>query len=416
MWMFMKQVESNLNQYKFGRKIGTGTFGEVRIATRRNTGEDVAVKVVRESKADPQKLQREIALQRRQDHQHVVKIHEVVRDLTGNTYIVMELVSGGDLFDYVFQQARLSECEARRIFQQIIAGVEHCHAKGVVHRDLKPENIFMDSAKNVKIGDFGFAEEMVQGELLHTSCGSPDYVAPELLYKNCAYEGPEVDVWSCGVILYALLCRKLPFEADTLHELLQVVKRGTYDVPAFVADDARDLLARMLCLVPQQRISISAIRDHPWFAQDLPPELAKKSPVPEAGYIRKAGPVASVENAALQKSICSTKKDTRYDFGASALPHFCIHCGKPVLNRGCKSCEENVCRQCFANHNCPMRGILPNKLPCKLLPVQQQWQVISTSVWSRFVVFFVEGIDCFQSILRRWPRISQGCVSREIPS
>jgi serine/threonine protein kinase len=281
----------------------------------------------------------------------------------------------------------MGECEARRIFQQIIAGVEHCHENRVAHRDLKPENIFLDKDRNVKIGDFGLSGEMLEGASLRESCGSPNYAAPELFYKNCEYDGPEVDVWSCGVILYALLCNKLPFDADSIPELIRIIKRGKYSVPGFVSDDAKDLIAQMLCKDPKQRITTSAIRKHHWFAKDLPPELAKKSPVHEAvvavepesevpsQIIIEQEPAAPCGNSALLKAVCTTDefpqkcppptkprekfpwrlKDVRHDFGASLLPHFCTPCGKSVLNRGCEACGINLCRTCFDNHICPVQ-------------------------------------------------------------
>jgi serine/threonine protein kinase len=185
----------------------------------------------------------------------------------------MELVTGGDLFDYIVKHVRLPEEKARRIFQQIIAGVEHCHKNKVAHRDLKPENIFLDSHGNVKIGDFGFSGKMKAGELLTESCGSPNYAAPELFQKGCAYEGPEVDVWSCGVILYNLLCSKLPFDEPVMEDLVRKIEMGQYSTPWHMSTDAKDLISKMICVDPHQRISIAKIFEHPWFAQGLPPEM-----------------------------------------------------------------------------------------------------------------------------------------------
>jgi serine/threonine protein kinase len=266
-----------LDQYKIGQTIGKGTFGEVKVATHVAKDEKVAIKIIRNDKVDPERLHREIDLQMRLHHQHVVNIREVFQQ-DGKTYIVMELVAGGDLFDHIVKQPRMKETTARRIFQQVIAGVEHCHQNGVAHRDLKPENIFMDSNGNVTIGDFGLSGDMREGIKLTDSCGSPNYAAPELLYKNCIYDGPEVDVWSCGVILFALLCNRLPFDADSVPELLRLIKKGKYKIPGYVSDGANDLLSKMLCVEVENRISIDGIRQHPWFAEGIPPSLFKARP------------------------------------------------------------------------------------------------------------------------------------------
>jgi 5'-AMP-activated protein kinase catalytic alpha subunit len=202
-----------------------------------------------------------------------VKVIDVL-DIDDSMYIVMEQVTGGDLFDYLVKHVRLKEDEARRLFQQIIDGVDHCHSARVVHRDLKAENILLDEDKNVKIADFGFAAQMTPGEPLTKSCGSPNYAAPELLYKGCSYEGPEIDVWSCGVILYALLTIRLPFDAPNIPDLFRLIKKGSYTVPGHVSEDAKDLISRMLAIDPKDRISIAEIKQHKWFSVGLPKEEA----------------------------------------------------------------------------------------------------------------------------------------------
>jgi serine/threonine protein kinase len=267
--------EGGLDQYELGKTVGIGTFGKVKAAVHVATGEQVAIKIIQKGKTDPQALQHEIELQGRLNHQHIVHVHEVFEQ-DSSTYIVMEFASGGHLFDYLAKHPRMSEDDARRIFQQVIAGVEHCHENHVAHRDLKLENILIDNAKNVKIGDFGVSGDIVENELLRDACGSPNYAAPELLYKDCAYEGPEVDVWSCGVILYALLCKNLPFYANSTPDLMRLIKKGKYNVPGYVSEQATDLLSKMLCVQVTKRITITGIRQHPWFTQDLPERLAKK--------------------------------------------------------------------------------------------------------------------------------------------
>lgn len=249
--------------YALGDILGKGTFGEVKVATRLDTGERLAVKILSTSKTPLQELEGEI-LHQRLSHQHVVRIHEIIKQ-SELTFIVMELASGGDLLEHL-KGGRVPEQEARRIFQQIVAGVEHSHKQGIAHRDLKCENIFMDGACNVKIGDFGFSKEMRQGELLRERVGTPFYAAPELLSgRSCAYKGPEVDVWACGVILYRLLVGAFPFQHTSEAELFDLIRKGQYSMPAFVSNDAKDLIAGILTVDRAQRISLLGIQEHRWF-------------------------------------------------------------------------------------------------------------------------------------------------------
>ncbi|ETV90989.1 CAMK/CAMKL/AMPK protein kinase, variant 1 [Aphanomyces invadans] len=186
--------------------------------------------------------------------------------------MVLEYVAGGELFDYIVSKGRLSPDEARHFFHQIVSGVEYCHFHRVVHRDLKPENLLLDGDNNVKIADFGLSNTMKDGEFLRTSCGSPNYAAPEVISGNL-YAGPEVDVWSCGVILYALLCGALPFDDESIPNLFKKIRGGMYSLPSHLSDDARDLIPRMLVVDPMKRITIPEIRQHPWFQTNLPPYL-----------------------------------------------------------------------------------------------------------------------------------------------
>jgi len=155
------------------------------------------------------------------------------------------------------------------VFQQIIAGIEYCHGQRVAHRDLKPENILLDDAGNIKIADFGLSNLIRDGDFLKTSCGSPNYAAPEVVSGNL-YGGPEVDVWSCGVILFALLVGSLPFDEDNIPSLFRKIKAGAYTVPSYLSVSAQDLISKMLVVSPIERITIPEIRKHPFFLSELP--------------------------------------------------------------------------------------------------------------------------------------------------
>lgn len=162
----------------------------------------------------------------------------------------MEYASGGELFDYIVQNQRLKEREACKFFQQIIQGVEYVHELGVVHRDLKPENLLIDHEKNIKLVDFGLSNTYKEGETLKTACGSPCYAAPEMIAGH-RYEGLGVDIWSCGVILYAMICGFLPFEDPDTAKLYSKILSGEYTMPKFVSKDARDLIKKILNTEPE---------------------------------------------------------------------------------------------------------------------------------------------------------------------
>jgi len=180
--------------------------------------------------------------------------------------------AGGELFDYIVQHGKMKENEARRFFQQMLCAVEYCHRHKIVHRDLKPENLLLDENLNVKIADFGLSNIMTDGNFLKTSCGSPNYAAPEVIGGKL-YAGPEVDVWSCGVILYVLLVGRLPFDDEHIPSLFAKIARGTYVVPTWMSQGAAGLIKKMLVVNPVQRATIEDIRQDPWFMTDLPAYL-----------------------------------------------------------------------------------------------------------------------------------------------
>ncbi|KAE8797000.1 SnRK1 alpha subunit [Hordeum vulgare] len=260
-----------------------GTFGKVIIAEHKLTRQKVAIKILNRSQMGAmemeEKANREIKILRlfiHFIHPHIIRVYEVI-ETPKDIFVVMEYCNNGDLLDYIVEKGRLHEYEARRIFQQIISGVEYCHRNMVVHRDLKPENLLLDSKYNVKLADFGLSNVMHDGHFLKTSCGSLNYAAPEVI-SGKLYPGPEIDVWSCGVVLYALVCGAVPFDDDNIPNLFKKIKGGTYILPIHLSDLVRDLIPRILVVDPMKRITIREIRKHPWFQSRLPRYLAVPPP------------------------------------------------------------------------------------------------------------------------------------------
>ncbi|CAG5117787.1 unnamed protein product [Candidula unifasciata] len=268
-------AQVKIGHYILGDTLGVGTFGKVKIATHQLTGHKVAVKILNRQKIKNLdvvgKIRREIQNLKLFRHPHIIKLYQVISTPT-DIFMVMEHVAGGELFDYIVKHGRLKEPEARRFFQQIISGVDYCHRHMVVHRDLKPENLLLDSNNNVKIADFGLSNMMTDGEFLRTSCGSPNYAAPEVI-SGKLYAGPEVDIWSCGVILYALLCGTLPFDDEHVPTLFRKIKSGIFAIPEYLNKDVVSLLCHMLQVDPVKRATIKDIREYDWFKKDLPDYL-----------------------------------------------------------------------------------------------------------------------------------------------
>eukprot|EP00271_Cylindrocystis_brebissonii_P002744 TRINITY_DN13544_c0_g1_i1.p1 TRINITY_DN13544_c0_g1~~TRINITY_DN13544_c0_g1_i1.p1 ORF type:complete len:540 (+),score=102.80 TRINITY_DN13544_c0_g1_i1:1027-2646(+) len=273
-------AEFYLPNYRLGKTLGIGSFGKVKVAEHVLTGHKVAIKILNRKKIKAmdmeEKVRREIKILRLFMHPHIIRLYEVI-ETPSDIFVVCEYVKSGELFDYIVEKGRLLEDEARRFFQQIISGVEYCHRNMVVHRDLKPENLLLDAKCNVKIADFGLSNIMRDGHFLKTSCGSPNYAAPEVI-SGRLYAGPEVDVWSCGVILYALLCGSLPFDDENIPNLFRKIKGGIYTLPSHLSPGARDLIPRMLLVDPMKRVTIPEIRQHNWFQAHLPRYLAVPPP------------------------------------------------------------------------------------------------------------------------------------------
>ncbi|XP_046655351.1 5'-AMP-activated protein kinase catalytic subunit alpha-2-like [Daphnia pulicaria] len=264
-----------IGHYALGETLGVGTFGKVKIGEHQLTGHKVAIKILNRQKIKNLdvvgKIRREIQNLKLFRHPHIIKLYQVISTPT-DIFMIMEYVSGGELFDYIVKHGKLKEHEARRFFQQIISGVDYCHRHMVVHRDLKPENLLLDSNLHVKIADFGLSNMMMDGEFLRTSCGSPNYAAPEVI-SGKLYAGPEVDVWSCGVILYALLCGTLPFDDEHVPTLFRKIKSGVFPIPDYLNKSVVNLLCHMLQVDPMKRATIDDVKKHEWFAKECPAYL-----------------------------------------------------------------------------------------------------------------------------------------------
>ncbi|KAF0911439.1 hypothetical protein E2562_008313 [Oryza meyeriana var. granulata] len=267
-----------LGRYELGRVLGQGTFAKVYYGRDLGSGDSVAIKVIdkarlRRTEGMVEQLRREISVMRMVRHPNVVGIREVLASRS-RVFVVMEYARGGELFSKV-ARGRLTEDHARRYFQQLVAAVGFCHSRGVAHRDLKPENLLLDEEGRLKVTDFGLAalpEQLRQDGLLHTQCGTPAYVAPEVLRKR-GYDGARADLWSCGVVLYVLLCGFLPFQHENYVKMYQKIFKGEYQVPPWVSGDARRLIARLLVVDPAKRISIPEIMRTPWFKKGFVPAV-----------------------------------------------------------------------------------------------------------------------------------------------
>ncbi|ESO04571.1 hypothetical protein HELRODRAFT_79002 [Helobdella robusta] len=251
--------------YRLEKTLGKGQTGLVKLGVHCVTGKKVAIKIVNREKLTESvlmKVEREIAIMKLIEHPHVLALYDIY-DNKKYLYLVLEHVSGGELFDYLVKKGRLPPKEARRFFRQIISALDFCHSHSVCHRDLKPENLLLDDKNNIKVADFGMASLQIEGSMLETSCGSPHYACPEVI-RGEKYDGRKADVWSSGVILYALLVGALPFDDDNLRQLLEKVKRGIFHIPHFVTMECQNLLRGMIEVEPNKRLTLQQIQKHPW--------------------------------------------------------------------------------------------------------------------------------------------------------
>ncbi|MBA0624270.1 hypothetical protein Godav_009658 [Gossypium davidsonii] len=258
-----------MHKYEFGRLLGQGNFAKVYYARNIKTSQSVAVKVIDKEKVLKvgmmDQTKREISVMSLVKHPNILELYEVMAS-KNKIYFVMEYAKGGELFKKV-SKGKLREDMARKYFQQLISAVDFCHSRGVYHRDLKPENLLLDENGILKVSDFGLsalAESKHQDGLLHTSCGTPAYVAPEVINRK-GYDGAKADIWSCGVILYVMLAGYLPFHDSNLIAIYRKISKAEYKFPNWFSPEVTKLLSRILNPNPKARISIAKIMTNPWF-------------------------------------------------------------------------------------------------------------------------------------------------------
>uniref|UniRef100_A0AC34FLG0 Protein kinase domain-containing protein n=1 Tax=Panagrolaimus sp. ES5 TaxID=591445 RepID=A0AC34FLG0_9BILA len=255
--------------YEVEGTIGRGNFAVVKIAKHRITRTDVAIKIVDKRRLDAEnltKVYREIEVLKKIRHPHIIKLYQVM-ETTNMLYLVTEYAPQGEIFDLIAKHGRLPESDAREKFWQIISAVDYLHNLGIVHRDLKAENLLLDSNLNIKLADFGFSNFYDKNDTLNTFCGSPPYAAPEV-FEGKRYNGPEIDIWSLGVVLYVLVCGVLPFEGPSLQLLRDRVLSGRIRIPFFMSSECENLIRRMLTVDPKKRPTIEQIKKHKWMKEN----------------------------------------------------------------------------------------------------------------------------------------------------
>ncbi|XP_019191370.1 PREDICTED: CBL-interacting serine/threonine-protein kinase 9 isoform X4 [Ipomoea nil] len=269
-------TRTRVGKYELGNTLGEGSFAKVKYATNLDSGESVAIKIIDRDRILRHKMvegiKREISTMKLIKHPNVLRIFEVLASKT-KIYIVLEYANGGELFDKIARHGRLKEDEARGYFQQLINAVDYCHSRGVYHRDLKPENLLLDSFGILKVSDFGLSalpKQVREDGLLHTACGTPNYVAPEVLADK-GYNGTSADVWSCGVILFVLMAGYLPFDEPNLTVLYRRIQKASFAFPSWFSSSSKKLIKRILDPNPVTRITIPEILKNDWFKKGYKP-------------------------------------------------------------------------------------------------------------------------------------------------
>jgi len=300
-----------MGRYEIGKQLGQGTFAKVFYARNLTTSQAVAIKMINKDKVMKvglmEQIKREISIMRLVKHPNVLQLFEVMASKS-KIYFVLEYAKGGELFNKIAKGGKLSEDAARKYFHQLISAVDYCHSRGVYHRDLKPENLLLDENENLKVSDFGLsalAESKRQDGLLHTTCGTPAYVAPEVLSRK-GYDGAKADIWSCGVILFVLVAGYLPFHDTNLIEMYRKISRAEFRCPRGFSAELKDLLHRILDPDPSTRISISRIKRSTWYKKPVEVNTKKnETETPENACTGEATTSGSTECSTSEGNQCS---------------------------------------------------------------------------------------------------------------
>ncbi|XP_044129629.1 serine/threonine-protein kinase SIK1-like [Bufo gargarizans] len=301
--------------YDIEGTLGKGNFAVVKLARHRVTNTQVAIKIIdktRLDRANLEKIYREVQIMKRLRHPHIIRLYQVM-ETKDMIYLVTEYARSGELFDYLTARGRLSEEEARAKFLQILCAVEYCHSQNIVHRDLKTENLLLGDNMEVKLADFGFGNFYMEGRPLNTWCGSPPYAAPEV-FQGKEYEGPLLDIWSLGVVLYVLLCGSFPFDGPNLPILRQRVLDGRFRIPYYMSQDCESLLRRMLVVDPGKRLNIAQIRQHRWFQG-----VAPQQPLLHSDFL---APQLSVQVLAIMQNLGIDRERTLQALQNDTYDHY----------------------------------------------------------------------------------------------
>uniref|UniRef100_A0A8C3C424 Maternal embryonic leucine zipper kinase n=1 Tax=Cairina moschata TaxID=8855 RepID=A0A8C3C424_CAIMO len=313
--MSVSSDEEILKYYELRETIGTGGFAKVKLGRHLLTGEKVAIKIMDKLALgdDLPRVKTEIDAMKNLSHQHICRLYHVI-ETSKKIFMVLEYCPGGELFDYIISKDRLSEEEARVFFRQIVSAIAYVHSKGYAHRDLKPENLLIDEEHNLKLIDFGLCAKPKGGLDYHlnTCCGSPAYAAPELI-QGKAYIGSEADIWSMGVLLYALLCGFLPFDDDNVMAVYRRIMRGKYTIPKWLSPSSTLLLSQMLQVDPKKRITVKHLLSHPWLMEGYSDAVHWQSKYPQGHLDEDCVTELSVFHNQSRESISELISEWNYD-------------------------------------------------------------------------------------------------------
>ncbi len=335
-----KKKSKQKGPYLMGETIGEGAFAKVKVAVHIQTNEKVAIKILDKEKTlkeedDINRVQKEIDILKKLKHKNIIQLYEIMESKK-NLYIVMEYCEGKELFEYIVKRKKLSEIEACKFFQEMMDALEYLHENNITHRDLKPENLLLDYKRSIKISDFGLSTiKNSEHSLLGTPCGTPNYAPPEML-RGDEYNGLFSDIWSCGIILYAMLCGYLPFSESKEQIIYQKIIDHQYEYPNFLSKLAVDLLKNILKVDPNERLNIIQIKKHPWFhlnqAMLRPGICIGKMDIPIDEKILK-----KVENLGFDKLLCKQNLlNNKFD-SLTTIYYLCL---KKFIKEGGKSISD----------------------------------------------------------------------------